>query len=139
MNGNTTNVHHFNSPTSGKKEDWAYIHYFYAGAMTTNKISFADYDRIGISIMSNRTNKYTPFYTWLAIRDSNAVKLLGTDYIPEGNIIGSPLKIIDDSVDSDNATAGGIYYLDIPNDVDLGYIVLNCVNIDNYILAIWLE
>lgn len=133
FNNNSISVYHKNS-SDGKLDNWIYIQYYYAGVMTTNKIIFNGYKRIGIAILLDRSNQVTSFYTKISIRDSNSVILDGNDYLPTGNII-SETKIIDNTVNN----AGGIYYIDIPTDIDSGYIILNCVNIDSYILSIWLE
>ena len=138
LNGNTLNVYH-KSSLSGKQSAWVYMYYYYGGVIASSMLSLRGYKRIGVSVMLNDTNNYTPFYTWLSIRDSDTVELSGNDYLAKGNIIGEKLTPIDNSVDSTVTTAGGIFYIDIPKGIDNGYLVINSVNVDVYLLGVWLE
>ena len=138
INGNTLTVYHKDS-YSGKQSAWVYMYYYYAGVITSSILSLRGYKRIGVSVMLNDTNSYTPFYTWLSIRDSDTTQLSGNDYLATGNIISEKLTPIDNGVDSTVTTAGGIYYIDIPQGIDNGYLVINSVNVDVYLLSIWLE
>ena len=138
LNGNTLTVYHKNS-LSGKQSAWIYVYYYYGGVITSSMLSLREYKRIGVSVMLNDTNSYKPFYTWLSIHDSDTTQLSGNDYLAKGNIISEELTPIDNSVDSTVTTAGGIFYIDIPQGIDEGCLVINTVNVDVYLLSIWLE
>ena len=102
------------------------------------KIMLKGYNRVGISIKLERKGTATPFYTWLCIRDSGEVELSGNDYIARGNII-SENKPVDNTENPNTTLSGGIYYIDIPNNIEEGYVCINSVNVDLYLLSIWLE
>lgn len=140
LNNNTVTLYHKNG-NGGVDENntgWIYMHYWFGGVIITGKLSLKGYNRVGISAKLKRNGTATPFYTRFNIRDSGEVELSGNDYIARGNII-SENKPVDNTKNPNTTLGGGIYYINIPNNIEEGYVCINSANVDLYLLSIWLE
>ena len=125
--------------SSEKTASWVYMYYWYRGVIETSQLSLAGYTKIGVCVNLKRNGKATPFFTKMSLRSSGNVELSGNDYVPMGDIIGTEYAPIDNTVDSTVTEYEGIYYIDIPDGVDSGYFVIDSVNVDVYVIGIWLE
>ena len=138
LNDNVVTLYHVGS-SSEKTASWIYMYYWYRGVIETDQLSLGGYKKIGVCANLKRNGSATPFFTKMSLRSSGNVELSGNDYAPTGNIIGTEYAPIDDTVDTSIKKYEGIYYIDIPQGVDSGYLVIDSVNVDVYLLSIWLE
>lgn len=138
LNGNTVTLYHVND-SSEKTASWIYMYYWYRGIIETSQLSLEGYKKIGVCVNLKRNGTATPFFTKMSLRSNDNVELSGNDYIPMGNIIGTEYAPIDNTIDSTATKYEGIYYIDIPEKIDNGYFVIDSVNVDVYVIGIWLE
>ena len=139
LNGNTVTLYHVNHESSEKTASWIYMYYWYRGVIETSQLSLAGYKKIGVCLNLKRNGTATPFFTKISLRSSGNVELSGNDYVPVGNIIGTEYALIDNTIDSTVTKYEGIYYIDIPEEINNGYFVIDSVNVDVYVISIWLE
>ena len=138
LNDNAVTLYHVNG-SSKKTASWIYMYYWYRGVIETSQLSLGGCKKIGVCVNLKRNGPATPFFTKMSLRSSSNVELSGNDYIPMGDIIGTEYALIDNTIDSTVTKYEGIYYIDVPDGADSGYFVIDSVNVDVYVIGIWLE
>lgn len=133
LNNHTISIYH--QGQSKKDTNWIYLHGYYKGIVSSDKIINNGFTKLNITIMSDsRSWTYTPKYLTLYLTDEDGATLNGNDYEIKGNVLKT------ESILSypDIICCGTTYEIDITGLSNFYFKVEN-VNTNSYIMAIWLE